>query len=182
MSEPSDNDLAIRWKAGVTNAYNELVRRHLDPLHRYVLARCGNRSAADDICQEVFLEVCLKISNFNPEHPFAAWFHTIARHKVADHFRSLQPGEEFHPDQHGGEDERHPSGIAEERDSARHAWSDVFKLLPETQATALWLRVQEQRSIADVAIAMVQSDANVKVLLFRARQHLAREWHNLTSV
>ena len=87
MTADTDNDLALRWKSGVVEAYNELVRRHLDPLHRYVRSRCGNDQDAADVCQEVFLEVCLKISNFDPAHPFTAWLYTIARRKTVDRFR-----------------------------------------------------------------------------------------------
>lgn len=60
MTADPDNDLALRWKSGAVEAYNELVRRHLDPVHRYVRSRCGNDQDAADVSQEVFLEVCLE--------------------------------------------------------------------------------------------------------------------------
>lgn len=175
MTPSADNDLALRWQAGETEAYNELVRRHLDPLHRYVSSRCGNESDASDICQEVFLEVCLKIANFDPAYAFTAWFYTIARRKTIDRFRRHKVTEEFRADIHSGHDDRHPSSILEERESARDAWQKVFAMLSENQATALWLKVQGEMSIEQISAAMDQSEANVKVLLFRARQRLAKE-------
>lgn len=181
MTADTDNDLALRWKSGVVEAYNELVRRHLDPVHRYVRSRCGNDQDAADICQEVFLEVCLKIANFEPTHPFTAWLYTIARRKTVDRFRRHKPVEEFQADLHSGTESSHPSAILEERDSARNAWEKVFRILPENQATALWLRVQGHQSIEEIAATMDQSESNVKVLLFRARQRLAIEWRpNIT--
>lgn len=177
----SDADLAGLWLAGDVTAYNELVSRHLDPVHRYVSSRCGDASGADDVCQEVFLEVCLKISNYDSQYPFTAWLYTIARRKVVDRYRRLKPMVEFNPDCHGGQDESHPSRILEERESARNAWEKVFKILSEPQATALWLRVQGRMSVSQISATMSQSEANVKVLLFRARQHLAREWHRQPS-
>jgi RNA polymerase sigma factor (sigma-70 family) len=176
VTAQSDADLARLWLGGEVTAYNELVSRHLDPVHRYVSSRCGDASGADDVCQEVFLEVCLKISNYDPQYPFTAWLFMIARRKVVDRFRRLKPMVEFNPESHGGQDFSHPSQILEERESARNAWEKVFKILPEPQATALWLRVQGRMSVIQISTTMSQSEANVKVLLFRARQHLVREW------
>ncbi|MBX3742227.1 MAG: sigma-70 family RNA polymerase sigma factor [Akkermansiaceae bacterium] len=176
MTAKTDNDLALLWKSGAEEAYNELVRRHLEPIHRYVRSRCGNDSDASDICQDVFLEVCLKISNFDPAYPFSAWLHMIARHKAVDRFRRQRPVEEFQAAIHSGMDSSHPSLILEEHEAALEAWEKVFRLLPEAQATALWLRVQGQQSIEEISVTLSQSVANVKVLLFRARQRLAKEW------
>lgn len=176
MTSLPDNELALRWNSGEVEAYNELVRRHLDPVHRYVRSRCGNDHDASDICQEVFLEVCLKISNFNPSHPFTAWLHSIARFRTIDKLRKTRPLEPFDADHHGGSDVREPSTLLSEKESARAAWEQVFALLPENQANALWLKVQVQQSLEQIAVTMDQSVANVKVLLFRARQRLAREW------
>lgn len=175
----TDNALALRWQAGEVAAYNELVQRHIDGLRRYLYSRCGREADASDLCQEVFLEVCLKIANFDSQYAFTTWLYTIARNKVADLFRRQKPMECFVAEQHGEEEQRHPSRIHEERDAARHAWEKVFEILPEAQATALWLRVQGQMSVEQISSTMVQSEANVKVLLFRARQRLAREWNQL---
>jgi RNA polymerase sigma-70 factor (ECF subfamily) len=182
-NEPeTDNELALRWKAGEVEAYNELVRRHLDPVQRFLRSRCGNEHDASDLCQEVFLEVCVKIANFDPAYAFTAWLYTIARRKAVDRYRRLKPVEEFHADRHSGTESSHPSSILEEHDSAREAWEKVFRLLPETQAMALWLRVQGQHSVEQIAATMGQSESNVKVLLFRARQKLAKEWHPASTV
>lgn len=176
--EPTDNELAIRWRDGNTQAYNELVARHLDAVHRYVRIRCGNDADTADICQEVFLEICLKIANFNPDHPFGVWLFTIARHKTADHFRKRRPAEEFDPGRHGGADTTMPSAPIEQYENARDAWRKVFRTLPENHATALWLRVQGRMALARIAETLDTSESNVKVMLFRARQKLAKEWHS----
>ncbi|MCE2959649.1 MAG: RNA polymerase sigma factor [Akkermansiaceae bacterium] len=175
MTNHSDNELALLWRSGKVDAYNELVNRHIDLLYRYISSRCGVASEVDDICQEVFLEVCLKINNFDPQYTFTAWLYMIAKRKVVDRFRRQKTTVEFNSDAHGGHDSRDPSLILEERESGRNAWAKVFEILSESQAMALWLRVQEQYSVGQIAATMSQSEANVKVLLFRARQRLVRE-------
>lgn len=171
-----DRDLALRWQNGDAEAYRQLVERHLDPIHRFIHSRCSNPHDAADVSQEVFLEVYLKISNYNSEYPFGTWLYTIARRKLIDRFRRHKPTLEFIPSEHSDTDGEHPARILEARESAREAWETVFQLLPETQATALWLRVQEKHPIEHIASLMSQSVANIKVLLFRARQRLAKEW------
>ena len=175
--ETTDNELAVRWQNGEPEAYTELVQRHLDSVHRYVRIRCGNDADTADVCQEVFLEVCLKIGNFNPDFAFTAWLYTIARCKTADHFRRRRPAEEFDPAHHGGTDTASPSESIERRENAREAWERVFRLLPENHANALWMRVQGRMSVAQIATMLETTETNVKVMLFRARQKLAREWH-----
>jgi RNA polymerase sigma-70 factor, ECF subfamily len=177
----SDSELAISWQQGNAAAYEELVRRHLDAVRGYVRVRCGDDHDAADICQEVFIEVCRKIGNFDPAYAFSAWLYTIARRKLVDRFRRWRPVERFDPEVHSGEIAEHPSSILEARESAQEAWERVFRTISEAQATALWLRVQEQRSVSEIAEVMNQSESNVKVLLFRARQKLAREWHAETT-
>ncbi len=172
----SDTELALRWQRGDGRAYTMLAERHLDSIFRFVRARCGNDHDAADIVQDVFLELCRKVGNYDAKHPFLAWLYTVARHKVIDHFRRQRPSETFDAEAHGAEDARHPSHLLEEREGAEQAWRAVFRLLPEPQATALWLRVQEQRSIAEISTALELGESNVKVLLFRARQRLAAEW------
>lgn len=175
---PSDDELARRWRdGGDRDAYTRLVQRHLDAVHRYLRIRCGNDSDTADLCQEVFLEVCTKIANFNSRYPFSAWLYTIARHKLVDHFRRHRPSEPYQPAIHGDTDTTAPSETMEQRENAREAWARVFHLLPESQATALWLRVQGGMSMAAIATHLDTTENNIKVMLFRARQKLAREWH-----
>ncbi len=177
VGELTDEELAVRWKLNDPDAYTTLVQRHLDAVQRYVRIRCGNETDSADICQEVFLEVCVKIHNYNPDHSFTSWLYTIARFKTADYFRRLRPSEEYEPARHGEAETSGPSDALERRENAREAWEKVFRMLPETQATAMWMRVQCQMPLAKIAEMLETTEANVKVMLFRARKKLAFEWH-----
>lgn len=145
-------------------------------------SRIGRYADTDDIFQEVFVEVCRKITNFDPSYPFGAWIFTIARRKVADHFRRLKPSEEFVPNIHGGEESHDPALILQSHEAARRAWEEIYRILPESQATALWLKVQVQMSIRDIALTLEHTESNVKVLLFRARKMLAQTWRSPNNI
>jgi RNA polymerase sigma-70 factor (ECF subfamily) len=174
----SDEYLATRWRQGDARAYEAIVKRHLDPLHRFLISRCANPGDADDLCQEVFLEVCKKISNYTPGQSFTGWLYTIARRRAIDHWRKTRPMESFDPDQHGGTSDHSPAHSTEEHEEAVTAWNKVHALLSENQATALWLKVQGGHSISEIASMMGQSPENVRVLLFRGRQQLATLWNS----
>lgn len=177
----SDGDLAVRWRRGDVTAYEAIVARHLDPLRRFLISRCANSGDADDLCQEVFLDVCRKISSYTPGQSFTGWLYTIARRRSIDHWRKSKLMEPFDPDLHGGMDHTSPDQVQAEHEDTVRAWNKVHALLTENQATALWLKVQGGHSITEIADIMDQSPANVRVLLFRSRQQLALRWHPPSS-
>jgi RNA polymerase sigma-70 factor (ECF subfamily) len=148
-----------------------LIERHLPRLRGFLIARCGTAHDADDLAQEVFLAVCRGVQRYDPVRPFTGWLYGIARKKLADAWRgrpddgrATAVGEPI--------EERSPANLHAERDEAASAWREVFARLPEAQATALWLRVQEDLSVEEIAHTMEVGVSNAKVLLFRARQTL----------
>ena len=172
-----DADLARRWQAGDRKAGSVLIDRHLPRLRAFLTARCGNAAEADDLAQEVFLAVCRNLQGYDGQFPFTGWLYGIARKKLADfwrHHRVLAPLEPGHEEV----EHRSPADIHQELDGAAMAWKEVFARLPEAQASALWLRVQEDLSVEDIARTMEVSLANAKVLLFRARQTLTPVFKN----
>ena len=171
----SDVLLAQRWQGGDLRAAESLIRRHSPRLHAFLASRALHAHEAEDLAQEVFLAVSRRISTYRSEHPFIAWLYTIARHKVADAWRAHRPTEVFEA-RHEEADDRTPATLHESAESGAVAWREVFARLPETQASALWLRVQEDLSIESIAAALEVTVANAKVLLFRARQTLSRTW------
>ncbi len=171
----ADRDLARRWQGGDQTAAAALIDRHLPRLRAFLAVRCGDATEADDLAQEVFLAVCRQIATYQSDHLFTSWLYAIARHKVADYWRRRRPVERFDAS-HEGIDHRSPARLHEECDGCRNAWAEVFARLPETQASALWLRVQEDLSLEDIAQTLEVTLANAKVLLFRARQTMAAHW------
>ena len=167
----SDAELARRWQADDRTAGSALIDRHLSRLRAFLTARCGNAAEADDLAQDVFLAVCRRIQAYDEALPFTGWLYGIARKKLADFWRRNHRLATYEP-QHEAVEPRSPAEIHQEVDGAANAWKEVFARLPEAQASALWLRVQEELSVEDIARTMEVSLSNAKVLLFRARQTL----------
>jgi RNA polymerase sigma-70 factor (ECF subfamily) len=169
--DPDDAELARRWQADDRAAGSALIDRHLSRLRAFLTARCGNAAEADDLAQDVFLAVCRGIQAYDEERPFTGWLYGIARKKLADFWRRNHRFTPYEPD-HEVVEARSPADIHQEADEAADAWKEVFARLPEAQASALWLRVQEELSVEEIARTMEVSLSNAKVLLFRARQTL----------
>lgn len=103
------DELAERAKNGDAKALDELLEHFLPMVYRFVSMRLGaNRADLDDVVQETLIAAASSIGSLRAERDGAvpAWFLTIARHKVADHFRRLPaPTEEMdHQTSTGGPD------------------------------------------------------------------------------
>jgi RNA polymerase sigma factor (sigma-70 family) len=175
-----ESTLAINWQAGDLRAADELLRICLPRLHAFVRTRVTSAHEAEDVTQEILSAVSRQIQTYKPEHPFAGWLYGIARRKVADSWRQTRYTEPFE-ESHGGFHGETPARICQNAEEAGAIWRQVFARLPETQATALWLKIHDDLPIESIASALQISVSNVKVSLFRARQTLAQLWKSPTG-
>ena len=72
-------------------------------------------------------------------------------------------------------DDNDPAELLARQEERQDLWQRARRRLPEAQFQALWLRYAEEMSVAGVARVLHKTQTTVKVLLFRARQVLARE-------
>ena len=74
--------------------FEELFRLH----HRRVYAMClrmtGNITEAEDLCQEVFIQVFRKLDTFRGESSFKTWLHRLTINHVLMHFRKRRSKKE----------------------------------------------------------------------------------------
>ena len=83
----SDETLAARIIGGEGAAFDQLVRRWRDKIVDLAWLLTGDRDAAEDIGQEVFLRFLRRPGAYDPSRPFAAWICTVARNLCHDRFR-----------------------------------------------------------------------------------------------
>ncbi len=79
-SEPTDQDLILcrRCQRGDINALEELYRRHKDKVYALALRLTNNVQDAEDIVQDVFVQVYRKIGDFREEAAFTSWLYRVA--------------------------------------------------------------------------------------------------------
>ena len=75
---PTDRDLVERAAAGDRFAYDALVERHYVRVFGLLVARLGDRDAAEDLSQEAFLRCWLHLARLRDGARFASWVSQVA--------------------------------------------------------------------------------------------------------
>ena len=79
MTGPTDdNSLIVACRAGRTEAFGELIRRHQDRLYPTMLRLAGSPDDALDLLQDAFLRAFEKLDKFHGESSFYTWVYRIA--------------------------------------------------------------------------------------------------------
>jgi len=86
-AETPEKEVIARAKNGDGNAYETLYRRHKAKVHLLCLRMTGNVADAEDISQEVFLRLFLKLDSFRGEAKLLTWLHRITVNCVLMHLR-----------------------------------------------------------------------------------------------
>ena len=68
-------------------AFEELYQRHNRRVYSLCLRMTGNVSEAEDLAQEVFIQLFRKIGSFRGESAFTTWLHRLTVNQVLMHFR-----------------------------------------------------------------------------------------------
>jgi len=78
----TDRKLEARWvllaQTGDVAAFDRLLRSVQDPLYRYLLRLVGDRATAEDVLQEVFLLIYLKLQWLREPELFRPWAYRVA--------------------------------------------------------------------------------------------------------
>lgn len=144
-------------------AFDVFYRRH----HGYVLAlaakRVGNLEAAFDLAAETFAAAYLDRRRFDPARGSArAWLAGIVKHKIFAYYRSERAATAAR--RRLGLERNPPTDEALERAQALIAAEALVADLTEFERNAVWGRVVDDRSYADLA-----SEAGVEPATIRKR-------------
>ncbi|HEX8186683.1 MAG TPA: RNA polymerase sigma factor [Blastocatellia bacterium] len=83
----SDLQLARAAAAGDAAAFERLYEQHHKRVYSLCLRMLGEPSQAEDLTQEVFLQVYKKIGSFRGDSAFTTWLHRLTVNQVLMHFR-----------------------------------------------------------------------------------------------
>lgn len=145
-----------------------LFELYADDVYRFCRASGCARADAEDITAEVFAQALGRLARLRWRHrPAVAFLFTLARRRVADHFRR--------------QSREQPSGLAEEwpASATEHDYirtgaalrSSIAKLA-ERERVAVILRLVNGYSFAEVATALGSSEKAAKSLVYRALEKL----------
>ena len=181
-----DAELMARVARGDLAAFDELYARHWSPVVRFARGFVGSEARAEELAQDVFVQVYKARERWEPRARFTTWLYTIAHNRCSNERRRFDyRGRIGGLENESGEplpyaDERDLSG--EERVSTGELQTRLAGLLdglPDGQRSALLLSRVEGLRYREIAEVLDCSESAVKSLVFRATQSLReglKEW------
>ena len=180
MNQP---ELMVQLQQGDELAFKKLVDQWQDMIYNTTLAMVHNEDDADDITQDVFIQVYQSVSSFKGDAKFSTWLYRIVISKVLDHIKKKKRKKRFafvqslfgtaseevlHP-----VDFNHPGVVAENKERAAELFK-ALEQLPDSQRIAFTLHKLEAQKYQDVAAIMDLSLTAVESLIARAKGNLRK--------
>jgi RNA polymerase sigma-70 factor (ECF subfamily) len=143
---------------------------HVTAIYQYIYSRVGNRSDAEDLTSQVFMKAIRGMRSDVSVAELRSWLYQVAQTTLADHWR------EYYAEYAGELDEDIAgSPPAEVNQEATQRVDSLLAQLPDRYRQVLELRFLRGYSLRETAQAMNLSEANVKVLQFRALNRAGRQ-------
>jgi RNA polymerase sigma-70 factor (ECF subfamily) len=87
LSMKEDRELVARALKGDRKAFEMIVRKYEQPLTSYLGRMTGERQAALDFAQEIFIKAYCSLASYRPAYKFSTWLFKIASNHLIDHWR-----------------------------------------------------------------------------------------------
>jgi RNA polymerase sigma-70 factor, ECF subfamily len=94
LPQLTDADIVRLAQQGDSVAFERIYRMHSRKVYTLCLRMVGDRSDAEDLTQEVFLQLFRKIQQFRGESAFSTWLHRMSVNIVLMRFRKRPRPEE----------------------------------------------------------------------------------------
>jgi RNA polymerase sigma factor (sigma-70 family) len=176
--------LIEQLKQGDEAAFKTIVDTWQNMVYNTALGIVQNTEDAEDITQEVFVQVYQSISSFKGDSKFSTWLYRIAITKSLDHERRKKRKKRFafvkslfgeesqvviHPP-----DFNHPGVVLDKKEDAALLFGIISKL-PENQRIAFTLHKVEGLSYQEVSEVMKTTVSSVESLMHRAKNNLKKK-------
>ncbi len=184
LSQPDpDAVLMLRVKRGDRAAIAELVEKYKQPVMNFVHRSLRDETEAEDLAQNVFLQVYKSRDRYERTAKFSTWIFTIARNLCLNEIRrrSRHPAESLE-ETHAEHDDV-PARQYEDKkvllptDNILHGEladkiEEALADLPELQRTAILLCRQDELSYEEIATVLDCSLSATKSIIHRGRETL----------
>lgn len=170
-------------RQGDEAAFKTIVDTWQDMVYNTAIGIVQNAEDAEDIAQEVFVQVYQSVSSFKGDSKFSTWLYRITITKSLDHQRRKKRKKRFafvrslfgednevviHPP-----DFQHPGVKLDKKEDAASLFKAI-NLLPENQRIAFTLHKLEGLSYQEVSEIMKSTVSSVESLMHRAKNNLKK--------
>jgi RNA polymerase sigma-70 factor (ECF subfamily) len=175
VREWSDDDLAQGILFGHEPCFDVLHERHRGRIYGFALKRLSDPVEAEDVVQEVFLQIHRSLGSYQGRSTLLTWMFGIAHNQVCRRFRRKSAPTISLDDADAialRSDECPADRRVEARRTLRRCIEAVDSELSEAQRTVFHLKYAENRSTRSIAKGLRKSNQAIKISLFRARRTL----------
>lgn len=165
--------------SGDSHAFKYFVNNYKDMAFSVALSLVKNEHLAAEVAQEAFLQCYLSLSNFKKHSKFSTWFYRIV---VNTAYKSMKKKSieivELELNRHDVvlEDNAISKLLKEEQ---KQLINEALLRIPGSESLALRLFYLEELSIQELCEITGWTQANAKVILFRARKRMHAELSKL---
>ena len=173
-----DMQLVGEIVSGEPGAFDRLHRLYRDRIFSFALKRLRDAAEADDVCQDVFLQVFRCVGSFEGRSTLLTWMFGITHHQICRRHRRRYL-ETFSLDAPEAAEVKADDVSADRRVDAARALDGCQSVLDEkvteAQREVFHLRYTRNYSTRDIADELGKSKQAVKISLFRTRRTLSAE-------
>jgi RNA polymerase sigma-70 factor, ECF subfamily len=178
-----DAQLMLQVKHGDRVAFEQLVEKYKQSVHNLISRTLSDPTEAEDLTQNVFVQVYRSAPRYQHTARFATWLFTIARNLCLNELRrrSRHPADSL--EGQSDDSEEHPARQHEDT-KTRSATEEALSVelvqkieesladLPEKQRTAILLFREQELSYEDISAILNCSLSATKSLIHRGRETL----------
>ena len=185
--EFDESEFIKKLKNADEHVYRQMVQEFQDKVFNTCISLVKNAEDADDLTQEVFIEVFNSISKFREDSRLSTWIYRIAVNKSLEHLRRMKRkkrtgilswlNKENQELSQGAIDFNHPGVLAENKEQSRVLFRSIEKL-PESQRVAFTLHKLEGLSYDQIADIMQKSLSSIESLMHRAKTNLRKDLYD----
>ncbi len=166
-------DTVAQAMAGNQRATEQLIDFYYHRVFRMVYYRAHSKTDAEDLTQEIFMQMVKYLPRLKDKKRFQPWLFRIALNKVHDFYRKRQLQHFF--------GSKANDSLAEAVDAAaetpadtlirKEFWKQFRQLaesLPRQEREVFLLRFADNQKIKEIALVLKKSESTVKTHLYRA--------------
>jgi RNA polymerase sigma-70 factor (ECF subfamily) len=146
---------------------------HHDQLLNFINKRVKDRDESEDILQDVFVKILLKIDTLKDSSKLQAWIYQMTRNAIADYFRKKN-----NPDEIISQEEKSDEEVQNAMQEATGWIGYYVDALPEIYRDAVVMYEMQGYSQKEIAEKLGISYVNARSRIQRGRQQLKK---NLTD-
>ena len=147
-----------------------------EDVKRFIYTYLKNEADTDDVTQEVFVTVYLKLSTFNGNSSLKSWIYSIATNKCKDYIRKhrIRSLNLFQRLTAQERNKAHSSDIAEEyvHSTAKEGLFEKIMELPIKYREVVIIYYYKELSIKEISFILKEKESTLQTRLLRARKKL----------